>query len=48
MQDTINMDHIKTHYFTSHPKLNFYGIVPIGCEEWWTLPHNRDETHPIS
>lgn len=25
-----HMDHIKTHYFTSHPKLNHYGIIPAG------------------
>ncbi|MCW8889199.1 MAG: glutathione S-transferase family protein [Sedimenticola sp.] len=28
--DTVNMDHIKTHYYTSHPSLNPSGIVPKG------------------
>lgn len=46
--ESINMWHIKTHYFTSHPRLNYYGVVPLGCEEWWTEPHNRGETHPVS
>jgi putative glutathione S-transferase len=27
---TTNMPHIKTHYFTSHPKLNYFGIIPEG------------------
>lgn len=27
---SINMKHIKTHYFTSHPTLNAYAIVPVG------------------
>jgi putative glutathione S-transferase len=29
-KECTHMDHIKTHYFTSHPKLNFYGIIPAG------------------
>ena len=28
--ETINMPHIKMHYFTSHPKLNFFGVIPKG------------------
>lgn len=31
----INMRHIKVHYFTSHPRLNYYAIVPIGGDAWW-------------
>ncbi len=30
IRETVNMDHIKTHYFTSHPALNPSGIVPKG------------------
>lgn len=47
MQDEINMEHIKLHYYTSHPKLNYYGVVPIGGPEWWKEPHSRATTHPI-
>ena len=25
---TTNIKHIKMHYFTSHPHLNIYGIIP--------------------
>lgn len=41
---TVNMEHIKNHYFGSHPDINKYGIVPLGFD----LPdfngkHGRDE-----
>jgi len=38
---SINMKHIKEHYFTSHPSLNTYAIVPVGGKAWWEEPHNR-------
>jgi glutathionyl-hydroquinone reductase len=47
IKDSINMYHIKTHYFTSHPKLNWYGIVPVGGDDWWTEPHNRDKSYLV-
>lgn len=28
VKKSINMEHIKTHYFTSHPQLNTFGIIP--------------------
>lgn len=36
--------HIKQHYYRSHTKLNFYGIVPIGDPAWtdWSKPHGRE------
>lgn len=30
VRGTINMGHIKNHYYTSHPSLNPYGVVPLG------------------
>jgi hypothetical protein len=30
IRESINMKHIKTHYFTSHPRLNYYAIIPVG------------------
>jgi len=43
IQKTINMDHIKMHYFTSHPILNPYSIIPKGFDSIsnFLLPHNR-------
>lgn len=43
---SVNIQHIKFHYFTSHPKLNYYAIVPKGGEAWWEQPHNRAERFP--
>jgi putative glutathione S-transferase len=40
--DTVNMDHIKAHYYTSHPTINPNGIVPLGPDQDFSLPHNRD------
>jgi len=38
---SVNMTHIKMHYFTSHPKLNTYGIIPKGNPDDFSLAHNR-------
>lgn len=32
---SVDMNHIKRHYFGSHAKLNPYGIVPRGPDAWW-------------
>lgn len=29
-KETTKMNHIKTGYFTSHGKLNWYGVIPVG------------------
>ncbi|KAK9841321.1 hypothetical protein WJX74_003883 [Apatococcus lobatus] len=42
IQKAVNISHIKTHYFTSHPTLNHYAVVPIGCSPWWEEPHHRE------
>jgi len=47
MTAAVNMRHIKTHYFTSHPQLNTYAIIPVGLgEEWWKQPHDRASKFP--
>ncbi|KAI8474952.1 MAG: glutathione S-transferase [Monoraphidium minutum] len=43
---SIDMRHIKTHYFTSHPALNPYAIVPVGGEAWWEQPSDRGDKFP--
>lgn len=40
--ETINMKHIKHHYFESHKHINPTGIVPIGLEVDLVSPHNRE------
>ncbi len=46
IKESVNMSHIKMHYYTSHPKLNYYAVVPKGLDgtdnPWWEEPHNRD------
>ena len=34
IQPTINIDHIKTHYYGSHPTINPNGIIPAGPDKY--------------
>ena len=40
--DTVNMLHIKNHYYGSHPSINPTGIVPCGPALDFSAPHDRD------
>jgi glutathionyl-hydroquinone reductase len=42
--ETVNMEQIKVHYFTSHPRLNCYSIIPRGInfKDLLKEPHNRE------
>lgn len=40
--DTVNMYHIKKHYYGSHPSINPYGIIPIGSNIDYSTPHDRN------
>jgi putative glutathione S-transferase len=42
--ETVNMDHIKQHYYRSHPTINPYGLIPIGPELDLNAPHGRGAT----
>ena len=39
--ETVNMKHIQAHYYTSHPTINPNGIVPLGPNQDFSLPHDR-------
>ncbi|MBO9534406.1 MAG: glutathione S-transferase family protein [Solirubrobacteraceae bacterium] len=39
--ETVNFDHIKRHYYVTHPQLNPTRIVPVGPEIDWDEPHGR-------
>ena len=39
--ETVNMHHIKTHYFGSHESINPTRIVPFGPQLDYTEPHDR-------
>ena len=40
--ETVDMEHIRRHYFLSHRHLNPTGIIPIGPQSDLTRPHGRD------
>ena len=39
--DTVNIDHIKRHYYGSHRDINPTGIVPLGPSLDFAAPHDR-------
>ncbi len=39
--ETVNLPIIKAHYYGSHPTINPHGIVPIGPDVDFSLPHDR-------
>jgi putative glutathione S-transferase len=39
--NTVNFEHIKTHYYGSHLTINPTGIVPVGPAQDFTKVHNR-------
>ena len=40
--ETVWLDHIKTHYYTTHLQLNPTGIIPAGPALDWDAPHGRE------
>ncbi len=40
--ETVNMEHIRNHYYRSHPTINPTGIVPIGPMLDFSPPHGRE------
>src|SRR5690606_32616042 len=40
--ETVNMHHIKWHYYGSHTTINPTRIVPVGPELDFDAPHDRD------
>ncbi len=41
--ETVNMSHIKEHYYTTHPDVTPSGIIARGPDLEFSAPHNRDE-----
>lgn len=39
--ETVNFDHIKTHYYASHRTINPTGVIPLGPIQDFTTEHNR-------
>ena len=42
IRDTVNMDHIKRHYYMTHPQINPMRIVPVGPALDYDQPHGRE------
>lgn len=40
--ETVNFDHIKRHYYVTHDDINPTRIVPVGPDQDFTTPHNRE------
>ena len=40
--DTVDFNHIKTHYYASHRGINPTGVVPAGPDIDYQSPHGRD------
>ena len=40
--ETVNMDHIKEHYYTTHPDVTPSGIIARGPDLDWEAAHDRD------
>ena len=41
MKRATNLKHFKMHYFTSHPQLNTYAIIPVYSGPDLEVEHNR-------
>lgn len=40
--ETVSFEHIKTHYYASHPTINPSGIVPLGPKQDFMRAHHRE------
>jgi glutathionyl-hydroquinone reductase len=47
--ETVNMEHIKTHYFTSHPYLNKFAVITRGnnFESLLKEPHSDTKEQEV-
>ena len=40
---TVDLEHVKAHYYATHRDINPTGVVPLGPDtSGWTTPHGRD------
>jgi len=46
--ETVNLDHIKRHYYITHDDINPTRVVPVGPEQDLTGPHGRERLSPTS
>ena len=41
--ETVNLDHIKRHYYFTHDEINPTRIVPLGPELDFNIKHGREK-----
>jgi putative glutathione S-transferase len=41
--ETVNMQHIKKHYYGSHETINPTRVIPVGPYIDYSKPHSRDD-----
>ena len=46
--ETVNLEHIRHHYYRSHKTINPSGVISLGPAINWDEPHGRDERFPES
>ncbi|ESS09413.1 MAG: putative glutathione S-transferase [uncultured archaeon A07HN63] len=46
--ETVDIDHIKEHYYTTHPDVTPHGIIAEGPELAFDAPHDRDELTTVA
>ncbi|MFT6266859.1 MAG: putative glutathione S-transferase [Oleiphilaceae bacterium] len=46
--ETVNFDHIKTHYYKSHLTINPTGVIPLGPEQDFLASHGRNVLFPTN
>lgn len=46
ISDTVDMAHIRHHYYRSHSTINPHGIISVGPEMDLNAPHGRDKRYP--
>ncbi len=46
--ETVNLEHIKRHYYTSHERINPSGIIPKGPRIDFRAPHGRERLQKAS
>lgn len=39
--ETVSFEHIKTHYYASHTTINPTGVIPLGPDQDFEIPHGR-------
>ncbi|AUQ24071.1 glutathione S-transferase family protein [Dickeya zeae] len=44
--ETVNLEHIRHHYYRSHGTINPHGIISVGPEMNLDAPHGRDRRYP--